>query len=86
MEYYIDVKVSLWQRVRLSEDILPLDEAKEYCNNEEVGTIFNDFGADSWDTLIDTEDYLYPKDNNGDATIEIYNEEGILLYTNVENQ
>jgi hypothetical protein len=79
---YIDVKVEVWQRIFLSDDA----DFKEIIELLEVHTpseLWNVGKYDpSFETLLDTEEYISPEENGGQSTIEIYNNDGQLVWDN----
>lgn len=72
MKNYIDVKITVWQRLHFAEeaymkgiaDIIKEDGLDEVID-EKVGFLESE-------TLFDTEEKLKPADNDGEATIEVY--------------
>ena len=70
-DFFIDRKVTLWNREHHTIEAKSLDEAKA-----KMATMFsNNMIEDTFkyqDTLFDTEETMEPGDNGGNATIELY--------------
>lgn len=82
--FFIDRKVTIWQREYHIIEAESLDEAKA-----EMAARFHDnMCVDTFDeqeTLFETEEYLEPGDNGGNATAELYSEDdGQLVTTNID--
>lgn len=81
---YVDVKMSIWQRI----DIID----KGNLTKEEVINVLKNKGTSYlWDLpdvqidleeLTDTEEYLTPEDNGGESTVELYEDNGTLIWEN----
>jgi hypothetical protein len=82
--FFIDRKVTIWQREFHTIKAESLDDAKA-----EMAARFRDnMCVDTFDeqeTLFETEEYLEPGDNGGNPTAELYSEEdGQLVTTNID--
>ena len=83
---YVDVKVTVWQRIQLNED--------EGVSLEEVIDLLEKFGpSELWDdekerfspdyeNLTETEEYISVEENQGCSTMELYNDDDELLWEN----
>lgn len=69
---HIDIKVSVWQRIQIPENVPVLDVIKHLEQNNGTGDLMK-IGIDpsTFETLHDTEVELSPEENRGRATIEI---------------
>lgn len=83
-KFHQDVKVSVWIRqtfeIEAESREAAVDMAKEYIDRdvtEDIVTVENE-------TLYDTEELLYPCDNNGCHTIELYDENMNLIGKNAD--
>ena len=83
---YVDVKVTVWQRIKLNED--EDVSAKDVIEMLELYEPWLEFLWDEkkfsidWDTITDTEEYLPAEENGGCSTVELYDDEGKLLWDN----
>lgn len=81
MKNYIDVKMTVWQRLHFAEeanmkgiaDIIKEDGLDEVID-EKIGFVHSE-------TLFDTETRLEPSNNDNEATIEVY-EDGSEIWNN----
>ncbi|HMT68770.1 MAG TPA: hypothetical protein PKD16_01340 [Saprospiraceae bacterium] len=79
MSKYIDIKVTIWQRLHF-EDAANMQQAikklekgylpAELCNVPELEFI-------ECETLFDTEEFITPSENDGQSTIEVYEGENL---------
>jgi hypothetical protein len=71
---YCDFKVTVWCRAHLDDvDLNQIIEA--FKNGEGSNYLFNEELAYDWETLVDTELPIRVEDNNGDSTIEVYEDD-----------
>ena len=84
--FYIDEKVTIWNRLKFCVEAETIDEAKEKAkymivkDREEI---------DHYDSMYldDTLEEIEVKDNDDNATLELYCEQDTeLIYDNAENQ
>lgn len=83
---YVDVKVTVWQRIKLNEDEdVSAKDVIEMLKLHEpwLGFLQDEkkFSID-WDTITDTEEYMTAGDNSGYSTVELYDDDGKLLWDN----
>jgi len=72
---YVDFKVTTWCRAYLEEDV-DLDQVVEALKSGEGSNyLFAEELAYEWENLCDTEVSITPEQNNGDATIEVYEDD-----------
>lgn len=72
MKNYIDVKMTVWHRFHFTEEANMkglVDLIKENGLDE---VIDNQLGFVETESLFDTEERMNPADNDGEATIEVY--------------
>lgn len=85
-DFYIDEKVTIWNRLKFSVEAETLDEAKEkaiFLATQEREEI--DF--DDSHFLFDTITELEPEDNLNNSTIELYcKKDDELLYENSDKE
>ena len=84
MKNYIDVKVTVWNRIHFTDDtdMSKLLNDIEQGGMEEVTAEARGFVEN--ETLYDTEERLMPEDNGKASTIEVYQDEK-LIWENGEN-
>lgn len=79
-DFYQDQKVSLWNRFFFKVKAENYDKAVEIVKsikNENVLCVEgDDIKFDYSETLLDTQEQLSLKDNNGNPTLEFFNEQG----------
>lgn len=88
---YIDYKTTVWQRIKLSE---PLPEEKLAELKQFLGTapcpndayeVLEEMGFNPDNSFLDeTEEAMSVEDNNGNHTVEFYNDNDEMLWTNKE--
>ena len=77
---YIDVKVSMWQRITLPEDMTE-DKALALVKSTTPGELFEMFSSD-WETLDDTEQYVSLDENQTYSTRELRNDDCMIIWEN----
>jgi hypothetical protein len=88
-DFYIDEKITIWNRLKFSVEAETLEEAKDMAkfmttNDRE------DIDFDDTILLYDTMEVIEPEENNGNSTLELYcqenndNNEDELIYENNE--
>lgn len=73
----MDEKITGWIRTRATIEADSQDEAIEKL-------LDGDYSTDEAELLWDTIEGIYPEDNNGDATIEIFGDSCNSIYDNSE--
>lgn len=83
---YIDFKITTWERMWFDEN--NLDKIKEIITNNKFHPLdlWDDHIIYNTETLSDTDEYMTVEDNNGLNTIEMYNDNGILVYQNGDKE
>ena len=72
---YVDFKVTTWCRAYLEEDV-DLDQVVEVLKSGEGSNyLFATEMANEWENLVDTEVSMKLEENNGNATIEVYEDD-----------
>lgn len=80
-EFNIDTKYSIWEREYIYIEAETLEDAKEIMRKKiDEDDYKND--VDYAETLYDTQTPLTPESNDGYSTIEIYDDEGQILFEN----
>jgi hypothetical protein len=85
-DFYIDEKVTIWNRLKFSVEAETLDEAKEKAKYMVVKERED---IEFWDNLMlyDTLTELEPEDNEGNATLELFcDKDGEMLYDNADKK
>jgi hypothetical protein len=88
-DFYIDEKITIWNRLKFSVEAETLEEAKDMAkfmttNDRE------DIDFDDTILLYDTMEVIEPEENNGNSTLELYcqenndNNEDELIYENYQ--
>lgn len=80
---YIDFKITTWDRfhVRKEDEEEILNLVKQGKINTE-GDISGQFDPVEWEKLTDVDEYMTPEENDGFATLQIFNEEHEILHAN----
>lgn len=83
---YVDVKVTIWQRIYLMEnETVTEQEVIEMLkeNDPYMGCLWEDIRFDPRKESIDeTEEHITVKDNGGCSTVELYDDFGKLIWEN----
>lgn len=81
---YLDLKVTVWERMHFDseeqmKDVIAKLESGEFTNADEV----TDYVGKGTETLHDTNTTMVDiEDNDGFSTLEIYDSENELVYSN----
>lgn len=82
---YVDVKVNVWQRIHLNEEGATLNDIKKTIEEGGVGSLWDREDCDIyWETMVETEEYISVSENGGCSTVEVYDDDGNLLWKNAE--
>ena len=77
----IDEKLTIWARNKLTIEAETEEEAVqkavEMVKNGDLDDGFEDDVLDEYEMMYDTSERLDPKENNGEATIEIWSDDEI---------
>lgn len=81
--FYIDTKLTIWDRMVFESEEQML-QAKAMLKSGELktGMDVSDHFNLSAELMIDTQEELYIEENNGLATLEIFNENGDTVWHN----
>ena len=76
---YVDFKITVWERIKVPKEIekLVLNKIKK----EEILSTNEMFGG-SDKLLLDTSKQMTPGENDGFATIEVFNDKSEVLFAN----
>lgn len=82
---HLDYKVEVWVRIEIDQDA-DLNKIVENLKTMQPYDAVYDCG-ELWsiDYQVESEEYLTPEENDGQNTIEIYNNDGQLIYENGTN-
>lgn len=80
---YFEIKVSVWQRIQIPDEV-KLEDVIEYFKKNTETSCINEIGIDdsTYETLVESEEILTPEDNGGESTVEIYNSHENLVWNN----
>jgi hypothetical protein len=83
MGFYIDTKLTIWDRMEFESEEQML-EAKALLESGELksGLDVSDHFELSAEIMLDTQEELTPEENNGLATLQIFNENGDTIWHN----
>jgi hypothetical protein len=83
---YVDVKVTVWQRIQLNEkDGVSVEEVIELLKNEGVSELWDDEKerfSPELENILETEEYMNIEDNDECPTIELYDDDDKFLWAN----
>ena len=88
-DFYIDEKITIWNRLKFSVEAETLEEAKDMAKFMTINDR-EDIDFDDTILLYDTMEVIEPEENNGNSTLELYcqenndNNEDELIYENNE--
>jgi hypothetical protein len=69
---YIDIKVTVWNRIHFTDDA-DMQKLVDLIQQIGIDSIYEDeSGFSELETLYDTESSVTPEQNDGEATIEVY--------------
>lgn len=78
-QFFFDQKVTTWYRTDFSIEANSLEEArekaKEFVKSDEVTMV-------GWEAVEDTIEIMFPDENDGHSTEELYDQENQLVYKN----
>jgi DNA-directed RNA polymerase subunit F len=80
-DFYLDQKHTIWYRNKFTIDAETLEEAKDKVIK--LSEIAADcLPSDEWEILYDTNEVMTVKENDGQPTVELYTNDGDLIYEN----
>lgn len=75
MSKYIDTKVTIWGRIHLKDDADMNKLIEMLKKNNSINSICDEsLGFSEYRILYDTEEEITPEENNGDPTIEVFDD------------
>lgn len=74
-EFYQDVKVTVWQRQHISVKAESKEEALKIVEKYKTHDASVYLMPNNTECLYDTEELMFPEENGGYATIELYDQE-----------
>jgi hypothetical protein len=81
--FYIDTKLTIWDRMEFESEEQML-EAKAMLESGELKSgldVSSHFELSS-EILYETQEEMYPEENNGLSTLQIFNEDGNTIWHN----
>ena len=89
-EFYHDCKVTSWERDYFTVEANSYEEAEAIVRSwrcKDVSNIIDSrLSHGRSEALRDTSELLFPEENDGYSTIEIFNQEGESIMTNALNE
>ena len=83
MAFYIDTKLTIWDRMEFENEEQMLHAIAMLESGElKTGMDVSDYFGLSSEIQIDTQEEVYPEENNGLSTLEIIDEEGDTVWHN----
>ena len=88
-DFYIDEKITIWNRLKFSVEAETLEEAKDMAKFMTINDR-EDIDFDDTILLYDTMEVIEPEENYGNSTLELYcqenndNNEDELIYENYQ--
>jgi hypothetical protein len=83
---YVDVKLTVWQRIQLNEDEnVSVKELIELLDKYGPSGLWDDEKerySPEWENILDTEEYMTVEENDKQSTIELYNNYNELIWEN----
>ena len=72
-ENYIEVKYAMWQRLYFTDEADMKEKVKLLEEGKQMITLLlEEDGYEDFEEMYDTEEVIKPENNNGEATIEVY--------------
>lgn len=79
--FYLDQKVTTWMRTNFSVEA----ESPEIARQKAVDFVKEGNTLElPWEEVMDTKEIMSLKDNKGEPTEEIFEEDGTIVYVNTE--
>ena len=82
----LHVKITTWQEIELNQDEnVSLEEITELLNKYGPSELWDDENerfSPSYENLTETEEYMSVEENGGCATMELYDDDMKLLWSN----
>jgi hypothetical protein len=84
---YVDFKITTWERVQIDDDkvaeVIELIKSGEInSSNDLIDYEEKDFGQLYDGVITETEEQMLPEENDGQSTIEVYNDNKKLEFDN----
>lgn len=74
---HIDIKVTIWERLHLDKDQEEIVRQAIVDGKLRTETELAEHGVEGkWEMIYETEEVLNPEDNNGCATLEVWENKG----------
>jgi hypothetical protein len=81
---YVDTKCTIWTRAYFTDDT-DMDKIIQQIKEGTTNSIYDENkGFIECETLYDTELHIAPKDNYGDATVEVYRGEEVIWENSIK--
>ena len=79
---YLDVKVTVWQRIQIDEEVMPKERVLEILKDGTATDLWTNDHEPDWETLVDTETEMCVEDNDGFSTLELYDDDKNIIWEN----
>lgn len=85
MNKYLDYKVTTWIRVKFPDDV----DLQQVIKDIEEGELPPNFKIDEtldFEQMLETEEFMHPVENDGQSTIEIYENDKCIWDNSFESE
>lgn len=79
---YLDVKVKIWQRIQISDETATKKDVIKTLKEGSHYDLWDSFEVISCEDISETEEVITPSENEDHSTLELYGDDGILLWGN----
>lgn len=85
MKWYIDKKFTTWNRIHFEGTETQMNNCLYIAKMGEEDCLYDErYGFTENETLIEAQEEITVEENNGCSTVELYDEEGNLIWQNGE--
>lgn len=86
MSKYVDIEVRVWQRLRFTDSTDMNKLVERLKAGDHPNYLADDENYVEYDSLVDTEVLITPEQNEGNATIEVYDNDKMIWNNEVQNK
>lgn len=79
---YVDEKVTIWNRIHIDDRDISKEEVIKIISKDGTNGLWEVDLDPQIESVSETETVLYPEDNNGFSTLELYNDEDEIIWEN----
>jgi hypothetical protein len=80
---WVDFKVTVWCRAHLHKDVEIKDVVELLKQGKGSNDLFEEEMARDWESITETEEPLSVEENQGNCTVEVY-EDDVLIWDNTK--